>query len=171
MVHTHKSSLLYFFCSTFFAVSLSLTGCQPQQEESVMDLDIDETEAVYFELIGQGSSAAFNTVMEQVVYEETVWDAFKLKMETVLPFSEIDFTQLMVAFVAVPHPSGGITMQIESAEIVDGELVIGYLVGVPGQDCRIIDTPSVPFQAVMLRRIEEIPVRFEHRTEEQQCTL
>lgn len=136
-----------------------------------MDEEIDETEAVYFELIGQGSSAAFNTVMEQVVYDATQWDTLKLRMETVIPFEEVDFSQLMVAFVAVPHPSGGITLQIESAEIVDEELTLGYLVGVPGQDCRIIDTPSVPFQAVILRRIEGIPVRFEHRTEVQQCTL
>lgn len=136
-----------------------------------MDEEIDETEAIYFELIGQGSSAAFNTVMEQVVYDDAEWDAFKLKMVPVIPFEAIDFSQLMVAFVAVPHQSGGITLQIESAEIANGELVVGYLVGIPGQDCRIIDTPSVPFQAVVLRRIEGMPVRFEHRTEAQQCTL
>jgi hypothetical protein len=92
-------------------------------------------------------------------------------METVLPFRDIDFSQLMVAFVALPVSSGGITLQIESVELDAGELIVGYLMGEPGPDCRVIDAPSVPFQAVYLRRIKDVSVRFERRTEMQRCTL
>ena len=167
MFYTHKSSIspsLYGFLTSFVFFA---AGCVSGPQ---IDNDIIETEAVYFEPIGQGSSADFSTVTEEMVYNAESWSEYQQYMETVLPFHDVDFSQLMVAFVAVPAHTGGVTVQIESAEIAGEELVISYVIGEPGDDCRVMDIPSVPFQAVTMRQID-MPIRFEHREEAQACTL
>ena len=167
MYCTHKSSVLGSIHGFLISFALIVSGCLSGPQ---IDNDIVETEAVYFEPIGQGSTATFETVTQQVVYDVDSWSTYQQYMETVLPFREVDFSQLMVLFAAVPSNTGGVTVQFESVEIVGDELVVSYVLGEPGRDCRVMDLPSVPFQAIMLRRID-MPIRFEHRTEPQPCTL
>ena len=149
---------------------IALAGCSEPDLDDDFSEDFDETEAVYFETIGQGSQASFDERTESVVKDSVAWTSYKKKMATVLPFRQVDFSQLMIAFAAVPSPNGGVTIQFESAEQIGGELILSYLLGVPGPDCRIIDTPSVPFQAMVLRKID-LPVKFTYREETQNCTF
>ena len=167
---THKSSIItrplytIFMAFVFF---LTAAGCT---EPEIDNENIVETEAIYFEPIGLGSSSAFNAVTEKAIYDADTWNDYQQYMETVLPFRDVDFSQLMVVFVAVPAHTGGVTVQIESVEIGETDVVVSYVLGQPGEDCRVMDIPSAPFQAVMLRRLDG-PFRFEHRTEPQPCTL
>lgn len=170
MYYTHKSSTLCNILCILFFTAIPLMGCgEPEIEEDFAE-EIFDAEAVYFEPIGQGSQASFDELTEIVVKDSTNWAFYKDKMETVIPFQDIDFSQLMVVFAAVPSANGGVTVQFESAEQTEGELVLSYLLGVPGADCRVIDTPSVPFQVMITRKID-LPVKFEVREENQYCTL
>ena len=167
MYCTHKSSFRGSFCGILLGCWLYAAGCGPEPQ---MDNDIVETEAVYFEPIGRGSSAAFDTVTEKVIYDGDSWKDYQQYMETVLPFPDVDFSQLMVIFAAVPAERSGVTVQFESVEIAGDEVVASYVLGVPGPDCRVMDVPSTPFQVILLRRIDA-PVRFERRSEAQPCTF
>ena len=71
-------------------------------------------------------------------------------MKTVIPFPEIDFSQLMVAVVAVPVPMLGVSIQVQSIERIQEDVVIYYQMGIPGDDCRGNDNATTPFQVVML---------------------
>ena len=163
-----QSSLLRkLSCIGLVPTLLLLMGCGTQPE---IDMDVDETEAVYFETIGQGASSLFTDTTQVVIKSEVMWNEYEQYMKTVLPFPEIDFSQLMVVVVAVPVPMRGVTIQIQSAELADDEMVVNYLMAFPGDDCRGNDQPSSPFQVVMMPH-KEIPVRFEHEFEEYPCTL
>ncbi len=170
MYCTHKSSMLYNILGILTLAVLVLTGCSEPEIEVDDSEDFDQSEAVYFETIGQGSRASFDERTELIVKDAEAWELYKEKIATVIPIQDVDFSQLMIAFAAVPSPNGGVTIQFESAENINGELILSYLLGIPGPDCRIIDTPSVPFQAVLIRKID-LPVRFEYREELQYCTL
>ena len=171
MYCTHKSSIFCNILGILMFVALSLSGCstEPEIDNDFLD-DLGDVEAVYFETIGQGSQASFDERIESVVTDSVSWAGYQDKMETVIPFRDVDFSQLMVAFAAVPSDNGGVTIQFESAERIEQELIINYVLGVPGADCRIIDTPSVPFQVMVLPKFD-LPVRFEYREEKQYCTL
>ncbi len=171
MYCTHKSSIFCRLLSIFIFGVMVLAGCntEPEIDNDFLD-DIGDIEAVYFEPIGQGSQSSFDQRMETVVKDSVAWASYLDKMKTVIPIRDVDFSQLMVAFAAIPSPHAGITVQFESAERIEGELVLSYLLGVPGQDCRIIDTPSAPFQAIVIRKID-LPVKFEYRQETQHCVL
>ncbi len=171
MYCTHKSSSFFDILGILMIAVLLVSGCgtEPEIDNDFLE-DLGDIEAVYFEAIGQGSQASFDQRIESVVRDSVSWVEYQEKMETVLPFRDVDFSQLMVAFVAFPHDNGGVTIQFESAERVEQELQINYVVGLPGADCRIIDTPSVPFQVMVLPRFD-LPVKFEYREETQYCTL
>ena len=147
---------------------MGIVGCVSQPE---MDLDIVETEAVYFETIGQGETSLFTDTTRIAIRDQGNWDTSRENMKTVLPFPEIDFSQLMAVVVAVPMPVRGVTVQVQSVEVVEDEMVVSYLMGVPGDDCRGNDQPSVPFQVIMLPQQPQRPIRFEEAIEEYRCTL
>lgn len=170
MYYTHKSSTPYNILSFLTVFLFVIAGCtEPEIDNDFLE-DLGDQEAVYFEPIGQGSQGSFDVRTERVISDSTTWASYQDKLETVLPFRHIDFSQLMVAFAAVPSTHGGVTVQFEAAERIEGELVLNYLVGMPGRDCRVIDTPSVPFQVMVIRKFD-LPVRFEYREERQPCTL
>ncbi len=170
MYYTHKSSTLFNILCILFFIAALLAGCaEPEIEEDFAE-EVFDAEAVYFEPIGQGSQASFDELTQLVVTDSTMWALYKAKMRTVIPLRDIDFSRLMVVFAAVPSANGGVTVQFESAERVDGKLVLSYVLGVPGPDCRVIDTPSVPFQVMITRKID-VPVKFETREENQYCTM
>lgn len=136
-----------------------------------MDTDIEITEALYFEVIGQGASSLFADTTQIVVTDSLAWDGYQQYMKTVIPFPEIDFSQLMVALVAIPSPMLGVSIQIQSIERVNEDVIINYQMGIPGSDCRGNDNPTTPFQAVMLPQIEANNYKFESTEEEYNCTL
>lgn len=151
---------------TVFPV-LILAGCGSQPE---MDTDIEETEAVYFEVIGQGATSSFTDTTQVVVMDQDSWNNYEQYMKTVIPFPEIDFSQLMVVLVAVPVPEQGVSIQVQSVERMAGNAVVSYQMGYPGKDCRGSDQPSTPFQVIMLPKVEA-NYTFEHFIEEYHCTL
>ncbi len=167
MYCTHKSSIFFNILGILILLS---AGCSSPDDDVAEFVEPVNAEAVYFEPIGQGSQASFDEKMEGVVKDSLSWVAYSEKMKTVLPFRDVDFSQLMVVFAAVPADHGGVTVQFESAERIGDELVLGYMLGMPGGDCRVIDTPSVPFQVMVTRKID-LPVRFEYREERQPCTM
>ncbi|MEM8488762.1 MAG: hypothetical protein AAF564_24665 [Bacteroidota bacterium] len=170
MYCTHKSSIFSNILGILIISGLLLAGCStPEEVPEVEEVPID-AEAFYFEPIGQGSQASFVERTEEVVRDSLTWVAFSEKMQTVLPFQDVDFSQEMVVFAAVPATHGGVTVQFESAERVEDELVLSYMLGLPGADCRIIDSPSVPFQVMITRKVT-LPVRFEYREERHFCTM
>ena len=136
-----------------------------------MDTDIEETEALYFEVIGQGASSLFTDTTQVVVTDQLAWDDYQQYMKTVIPFPEVDFSQLMVALVAVPVSMRGVSIQIQSIERVNDVVIIYYQMGVPGSDCRGNDNPTTPFQAVMLPQTTITNFQFESTEEEYKCTL
>lgn len=171
MYCTHKSSIFCRLLGILIIGAMALAGCtnEPEIDNDFLE-ELGDSEAVYFEPIGQGSQASFDQLTQTVVKDSAEWVSFSDKMRTVLPFRDVDFSQSMIAFAAVPSTHGGVTVQFESAERIENELVLSYLLGVPGQDCRVIDSPSVPFQAISIRKID-VPVTFEFRKETQHCVL
>ncbi len=164
----HVSLLKVLLITPFVIGGVHLAGCGGSQPD--LDTDIEETEAIYFDYIGQGASSTFADTTQIVIKDQEMWDSYQQYMETVLPFREIDFSQLMVVLVAVPVPIRGVAIQIQSVELVQGELVVNYAMGYPGDDCRGNDQPSTPFQAVVLRQIDA-SAQFERTVEKLPCTL
>ena len=162
--YTHVHHFLFLIIAT---LGLFFTGCGTQPE---MDTDIEETEALYFEVIVQGASSLFADTTQIVVTDSVAWDDYQQYMKTVIPFPEIDFSQLMVALVAVPVPMRGVSIQVQSIERIQEDVVIYYQMGIPGSDCRGNDNPTTPFQAVMLPQTKG-NFSFESSEEEYMCTL
>ena len=164
---TSYTSLPHFLFLSFAISSFLFVGCSSEPE---MDTDIEETEAVYFEVIGQGATSLFTDTTQVVVTDQQMWDDYQQNMKTVIPFPEIDFSQLMAVVVAVPVPMLGVSIQIQSIEKVNEDVIIHYQMGIPGNDCRGNDNPTTPFQVVMLPQMEA-NYRFERTTDEYNCTL
>ena len=168
---THIPSAYTHFHRFLFLIttisSLLFIGCSSQPE---MDTDIEETEALYFEVIGQGASSQFTDTTQVVLKDQQAWEDYQQYMKTVIPFPEIDFSQLMVVVVAVPVPMLGISIQIQSIERINEDVVVNYQMGIPGSDCRGNDNPTTPFQVVMLPQATG-NFQFESTTDEYQCTL
>ena len=171
-MHCTHSQTLQMILQRFFLLvtgtfTLLVAGCGSQPE---MDTDIEVTEAIYFEVIGQGTSSSFSDTTQAIVKDSTSWGNYEQYMKPVIPFPEIDFSQLMVVALAVPVPITGVSIQVQSVEMIGEDLVINYQMGYPGDDCRTIDQPAIPYQVIMMPQTEA-NYTFESTIEKYDCTL
>ena len=171
-MHCTHSQTLQMILRRFFLLitgtfTLLVAGCGSQPE---MDTDIEVTEAVYFEVIGQGTSSSFTDTTQVVIKDLDSWNNYEANMKPVIPFPEIDFSQLMVIAIAVPVPITGVSVQVQSVERIGDDVVIDYQMGYPGDDCRPIDQQAIPYQVIMLPKTEA-NYRFSSTTEKYDCTL
>ncbi|GMQ81757.1 MAG: hypothetical protein BMS9Abin05_1192 [Rhodothermia bacterium] len=108
--------------------------------------------------------------MEVIVRDSDSWALVSAGVRPLAPFKSVDFTQAMVALIALPTESGGYMIEVETVESLDGIITVSYLVSEPGTDCIAPTALALPFQAVFLRR-EEGEVRFVRRTETYSCEM
>ncbi len=148
------------------AVAL-LGGCRRGPEAEVV---VEDTEFLPFENIGLGPNSTLPDTTEVVLRTEAEWDAYRSRLHSVGPFKKVDFTQEMVALVAVPSPSGGYGVEVETVEKKGGVVTVSYVIYGPDKDCIPVEGRAVPYQAVKVRRAEGT-VRFAHRTETLPCTF
>lgn len=170
MIFRKKSRLLrpcVGLCSIAFCAFLM--GCipipEPDQEE-----EEPEVEAFYFESLGLGSRNTTGDTTEVVIHDAETWALYQEQFTPPFPYKPVDFSQGMVALVAVPTESGGYSVMVESVEREDSTVTIRYVINEPGQDCMTTMAEAMPFQAVVLPPIEG-PFVFEHRVEPMLCEL
>ena len=130
----------------------------------------DESEPLYFETIGRGQTGAGRDTIETVVASVEDWDRLRAAVQPLAPFESVDFTQTMVALIALPSESGGYTIEVETVELLDGVVRINYLVSEPGMDCITPTALALPFQAILFRRADG-DVKFVRRTEKYLCGM
>jgi len=143
----------------------ALTGCGPQAE-----VVVDDTEMLPFNNLGVGPTATLTDTTEVLLYTPEAWERYRSQLHSVGPFKPVDFTQEMVALVAVPEETGGYSVEVESVERADSVIVVSYVLLTPKRDCVTPMGRAVPYQAVAVRRAEG-PVRFERRTASFPCTV
>jgi len=148
------------------AVAL-LGGCRRGPEAEVV---VEDTEFLPFENIGLGPNSTLPDTTEVVLRTEAEWDAYRSRLHSVGPFKKVDFTQEMVVLVAVPSPSGGYGVEVETVEQKGDTVMVSYVLYGPDKDCIPVEGRAVPYQAVKVRRAEGT-VRFTHRTETLPCTF
>lgn len=158
----HRSGFV--LCSLLLVL---LTGCA---EPTDLPLDEPTSEVLYFEPIGFGSRAQFADTTEVVIRDSTTWVAYQDSLTSTGTFRPVDFDQTVVLLAAVPAPTGGYTIEFETAELARDTLFAHYLINVPGADCITAMGLTTPFQAILARRTEA-PVRFVRRAEEYSCEL
>lgn len=146
---------------------LLLPGCT--LEETADEANAD-TESFYFEPIGYGQRAAIRDTIEVALRDQEAWDGYRDSLNPIAPFRSVDFSQAIVLLVALPQSTSGHSIDFASVDRIDSMVVAEYVVNVPGEDCLVAFSESVPFQAVLVRRTD-LPVRFEHTTEEYRCTF
>lgn len=146
------------------AMAMLMIGCQ---EEPMVE-QTRFSEVIPFETIGIGQRGDFSEPTERMVYEEASWTALSASLRPLADFETVDFSQVMLAVIAIPVKSGGYTIEVESAELLDSVLTISYVMSEPGFDCITPPALAVPFQVIELRKTEA-PVRFERRTERFRC--
>jgi len=157
-------------CNTVIKYIISVlvlvsTGC----EEPAIEIE-DNSEPLYFETIGRGHSGVGRDTLEVVVRDEDLWARVSASVQPLAPFESVDFSQAMVALIALPKESGGYMIEVETVESLDGVITVSYLVSEPGTDCITPTALSLPFQAVFFKR-EEGEVRFARRTEAYSCEM
>ncbi len=143
----------------------ALTGCGPKAETVV-----DDAEILPFDNLGVGPTATLTDTTEVLLYTPEAWDDYRVRLHSVGPFKPVDFTQEMVALVAVPEETGGYSVEIETVEVADSVIVVSYVLFSPERDCVAPMGRAVPYQAVSVRRATG-PVRFERRTDTYPCTV
>jgi len=143
----------------------ALTGCVKKAE-----VVIDDTEFLPFDNLGVGPTATLTDTTEILLYSPDEWDAYRSRLHSVGAFKPVDFTQEMVALIAVPEESGGYSVEVESVEQKDSVIVVSYVLLSPERDCVTPMGRAVPYQAVSVRRADG-PVRFERRTATFPCTV
>ncbi len=151
-----------------FACALGLTGlfmgCAPDSEI------ISEGEFLYFETIGMGQTGAVSDVAEWVVRDSVSWVLASDSLHPLAPFKPVRFDQTVVVAIAIPEESGGYSIEVESVERLEDEIVINYLLQEPAGDCITLAAPALPFLAIAVRRFEEERVSFVRRTQNYECT-
>ncbi len=144
---------------------LALGACSDGSE-----VTIDAGEALPYEQIGFGQRAADHVLLERLARTEAEWEALAPRVSPREPFLPVDFSQQMVALMAVPVESGGYAVEVEQAEVVRDTVVISYIVYTPGSDCISTMGLAEPFQAISLRQAAG-PVRFERTRERYSCEM
>ncbi len=142
-------------------------GCQRGPEAEVV---VEATEVLPFENVGVGASASLTDTTEVILYTPEAWENYRARLRSVGPFKPVDFSQEMVVLVAVPVPSGGYSVEVESVEKAGDEVVVHYVLYTPDRACIPVEGTAVPYQVVKARRAEGSP-RFVRRTEPFPCTL
>ncbi|HMB91382.1 MAG TPA: protease complex subunit PrcB family protein [Rhodothermales bacterium] len=146
-------------------VVLLVAGCQlPGERETEVTL----TEALAFEPIGRGQNASLDTTMV-AIREVTMWAVYQDSLRPAQPFAEVNFEQEMVVLVAVPVPSGGYSVMVETVERGEEGLTAHYTLSEPGYDCMTTMGLAVPFQAIRVAKTTDL-LRFEQSTEAYRCT-
>ncbi len=141
------------------------TGC----EEPAIEIE-DLSESLYFETIGRGQTGDGRDVVEVVARDAESWARLSTSVRPLAPFKKVDFSQAMVALIAIPTESGGYSIEVETVESLDGVITISYLLSEPGTDCITPTALALPSQAVFFKR-EEGEVRFVRRTEDYSCEM
>lgn len=126
-------------------------------------------EPLYVEPIGFGQRSLLADTTRVLVRDSVRWATLRDSLRPQNPFTPVDFSQAMVALVAVPVRSGGYDVTIGSVIAVDSTIRIEYTLTRPGEDCLTAYSPSTPFHAVLIRRTAGTPV-FEQRVETANCT-
>jgi len=140
-------------------------ACQQAEVEVTGD-----TEPLYFETIGWGHSGIVRDTTEVIIRTSDEWDRISSNYRPLEDFEAIDFSQVMVALIALPAESGGYSIEVESVESVEGIVTVSYLVSEPGTDCITPTALTLPFQAVLIRKAGGI-VEFVRRTESFKCGM
>lgn len=150
---------------TLLVAGLFLAGCAPTTEDTV-----DTAEVLVFERLGMGHSGTVRDTVEAVARSAAEWEALQQAVQPMEPFRDVDFTQYMVALVAVPTESGGYIVEVESVEEMDGQIHISYVLNTPKSDCVTLTALAMPFQAVVVRRADG-DVHFTRRIARYSCEL
>jgi hypothetical protein len=132
--------------------------------------DEPESEPLYFEPIGLGQTAMLADTTELLIRDAALWEAYQDSLRPLGAFKPVDFEQAMVLLVAVPVATGGYSVQVETVERLEDEVVARYMITVPDDDCIPMMSQATPFQAVLVRRTAG-QVRFEHQTEPFHCQM
>lgn len=148
------------------ALVVPLSGCLDDGSEVTVD---EQTVPLPFERLARGQSASLHDTLEVVVKHTDQWHAIAETFAVPQP-AVVDFDQVMMLFAAIPAPSGGYDIQFRSVEVEDGRVVAHYSLGVPGDDCIATMGTTVPFDAIIVRRVD-LPVIFERRQEAIRCTF
>ncbi|PIQ63276.1 MAG: hypothetical protein COV99_03590 [Bacteroidetes bacterium CG12_big_fil_rev_8_21_14_0_65_60_17] len=147
------------------ALVVALSACDDGSE-----VTIDEGEVLPYEQIGFGQRAQSHEPIEELARDESEWNALAKRVRPLEPFKTVNFSQEMVALIAVPTESGGYAIEVDQAEVVRDTVVISYVVYTPGSDCISTMGLAQPFQAVSLKQAPGI-VRFERRNERYSCDM
>lgn len=150
---------------TLLVAGLFLVGCAPTAEDIV-----ETSEVLVFERLGMGHSGTVRDTVQAVARTEAEWAALQQSVRPMEPFRKVDFTQYMVALVAVPTESGGYIVEVESVEEDEGVITVSYVLNTPKSDCVTLVAEAMPFQAVVVRRAEG-DVHFSRRIERYSCEL
>jgi hypothetical protein len=149
----------------FFSFALLMVGCSKPVPEVV-----DTSEPLYFERIGMGQTGLATDTIEVLIRDKVAWMNWSKRVTPLESFADVDFSQTMVALIAIPEESGGYTVEVESVELDGGEITVSYLLSKPKIECVSPLARALPFQAVLVRRAEG-EARFERREEYYGCTL
>jgi hypothetical protein len=150
---------------TVLVAGLFLAGCAPTAEDTV-----ETAEVLVFERLGMGHSGTVRDTVEAVARSAAEWETLQQAVRPMEPFREVDFTQYMVALVAIPTESGGYIVEVESVEDLDGEINVSYVLNTPQSDCVTLAAEAMPFQAVVIRRADG-DVRFTRRIARYSCEM
>lgn len=151
--------------TTALVCALVISGCQTQ---TVADLGPDEV--LYFETVGMGHNGAIRDTTEVVFTDRAAFESAVSNLNLLGPISDVDFSQNMVGFIAIPTESGGYIIEVKSVEKTGNEIVVSYEFSTPGQDCVTIQALSLPFQIVKIKRSEG-EVRFNRIQKQYSCGL
>ena len=144
---------------------LIFIGCKPQP---VADDGPDEV--LYFEPIAMGHNGSVRDTMEVVFTESEALQAVVSNLNLLGPVKDVDFSQTMVALIAIPTESGGYIVEVKSVEKTGDQIVVSYEFSTPGPDCVTIQALSLPFQMVKIKRSEG-DITFNRITKRSKCGL
>lgn len=152
-------------CPVLLLLAL-LAGCI----EATPGPDEPASEPLYFEPIGLGQTALLADTTELLIRDAALWEAYQDSLRPLGAFAPVDFEQAMVLLVAVPVTTGGYSVQVETVERLEDEVVARYMLTIPDDDCIPMMSAATPFQAVLVRRAPG-EVRFERETEPFHCQM
>ncbi|NQV72565.1 protease complex subunit PrcB family protein [bacterium] len=156
--------MIRIFTSTLLCF-LAFSGCKNQP---VADLGPDEV--LYFETVGMGHNGSLRDTTEVVFSESSAFQTAVAELNLLGPIANVDFSQTMVGFIAIPTESGGYIIEVKSVEKTGNEIIVSYEFSKPGQDCVTIQALSLPFQIVKIKRSEGV-VRFNRIEKQYSCSL
>ena len=146
-------------------VLFGATGCAQVDEE-----EGEQSDPLYFETVGRGHTGTVQDTLEFIVRDADTWRAVQEDLRPLAEFEEVEFTQALIALIALPAESGGYTIEVESVESLNNVITVSYLVSEPGPDCITPEAEALPFLAVMIRKFEG-EAEFVRRTERYKCGL